>query len=101
MRRAGIAASMLIGLVRVYQATLSPVFGGQCRFHPTCSVYAIAALREHGAWRGSLMTVSRLLRCHPFSKGGYDPVPVKPAGPGGQDGRGGRDGRGDAGAPLE
>lgn len=77
-KRAGIVAAVLIGLVRVYQATLSPVFGGQCRFHPTCSVYAIAALREHGAWRGSALTVSRLVRCHPLSKGGYDPVPVKP-----------------------
>ena len=75
MSPARIVSAGLIGVVKLYQITLSPLFGGQCRYHPTCSVYAIAALREHGPVRGLAMTVRRLLRCHPFSKGGYDPVP--------------------------
>lgn len=65
----------LILLVRLYQITLSPLLGGQCRYHPTCSHYAIEALREHGALRGSIMAARRIGRCHPFAKGGYDPVP--------------------------
>lgn len=65
----------LVLLVRIYQVTLGPVLGGRCRFLPTCSEYAVEALRKHGAVRGSLMAAWRLLRCHPFSKGGYDPVP--------------------------
>ncbi|MEL6499588.1 MAG: membrane protein insertion efficiency factor YidD [Planctomycetota bacterium] len=64
----------MIGVVKLYQVTLSPIVGGQCRFRPTCSQYAIEALREHGPLRGGRMTASRLLRCHPFAKGGYDPV---------------------------
>lgn len=66
---------MLIFVVRLYRITLGPVLGGRCRFLPTCSEYAIEALQKHGAVRGSLLTVWRLLRCHPFSRGGYDPVP--------------------------
>jgi putative membrane protein insertion efficiency factor len=66
-----------IGLIRLYQWTLSPLLGGQCRFHPTCSRYAEQAFREHGLWRGAWLTVRRLGRCHPLSKGGYDPVPVR------------------------
>lgn len=65
----------LIGLVRLYQVTLSPLIGGQCRYHPTCSRYAIEALNEHGPIRGSWMTIRRIGRCHPFARGGYDPVP--------------------------
>lgn len=65
----------LIVLVRLYQVTLSPLLGGQCRYHPTCSNYAIEALKEHGALRGSWMVASRIGRCNPFAKGGYDPVP--------------------------
>ncbi|MGC9454132.1 MAG: membrane protein insertion efficiency factor YidD [Phycisphaerae bacterium] len=65
----------LIATVYAYRLMLGPVLGGRCRFLPTCSEYAIEALRRHGAVRGSLLTVWRLLRCHPFSKGGYDPVP--------------------------
>lgn len=64
----------LIALVKVYQFTLSPVLGRQCRFAPTCSWYALDALRKYGGVRGGWMTVKRLSRCHPFSKGGYDPV---------------------------
>jgi putative membrane protein insertion efficiency factor len=67
---------VLIGLVRVYQATLSPWLGGACRFAPSCSEYAIEALRLHGAFRGSGLALRRLLHCHPFHRGGYDPVPL-------------------------
>ncbi|MHC5005075.1 MAG: membrane protein insertion efficiency factor YidD [Planctomycetota bacterium] len=72
-------ARPLILAVRLYQVTLRPVMGGQCRFHPSCSEYALEALREHGAWRGSWLTVRRLLRCQPFGGFGYDPVPPRSA----------------------
>ncbi len=68
---------LLIGLVRVYQLALSPFFGQHCRFTPTCSQYAIEALREHGAWRGSRLALWRLMRCHPWHPGGRDPVPQR------------------------
>ncbi len=67
----------LILLVRVYQVTLSPWLGRQCRYEPTCSHYAIEALREWGPVRGSWMAARRILRCHPFVRGGYDPVPPR------------------------
>ncbi len=67
----------LILLVRAYQATLSPFLGGQCRYHPTCSHYSIQALKEYGAIRGTVLTVRRIARCHPFARGGYDPVPAR------------------------
>lgn len=72
----------LIGLVRVYQLLLSPWLGGQCRFEPTCSAYALVALERHGAARGAALTTWRLLRCHPFCRGGHDPVPEAPPGAG-------------------
>jgi putative membrane protein insertion efficiency factor len=65
----------LILLVRLYQVTLSPIVGRQCKYIPTCSEYAAEALRRHGALRGSLLAARRLLRCHPFARGGFDPVP--------------------------
>lgn len=65
-----------IGLILLYRVTLSPFLGGQCRFHPTCSIYALAAYRAYGPVRGTVLTVARLARCHPFTKGGYDPVPI-------------------------
>ena len=64
----------LIGLILIYRHTLSPLIGQSCRFHPTCSQYAEDALRKYGAWRGSIMAVKRLLKCHPWHDGGYDPV---------------------------
>ncbi len=67
---------LLIGLIRLYQLTLSPLVGPCCRFHPSCSVYCIEALRQHGLLRGVGLGVRRLLRCHPFNPGGVDPVPV-------------------------
>ncbi|NLX07325.1 MAG: membrane protein insertion efficiency factor YidD [Phycisphaerae bacterium] len=63
---------LLIGLVRVYKATLSPLLGGQCRFVPTCSDYFVTAVRKYGPWRGALKGLYRILRCNPFCKGGYD-----------------------------
>jgi putative membrane protein insertion efficiency factor len=64
---------LLIALVRVYQWTLSPLVGRNCRFQPTCSVYFIEAVRKYGAIRGAFRGVLRILRCNPFHPGGYDP----------------------------
>ena len=68
---------LFIGLLRAYQYLLSPFLGQHCRFTPTCSQYAIDALREHGTWRGSMLAVRRVLRCHPWHPGGPDPVPKR------------------------
>ena len=67
--------SLAIGAVRVYQWTLRPVIGANCRFLPSCSDYAIEAMRAHGAVRGSGLAARRILRCNPWHEGGYDPVP--------------------------
>ncbi len=68
---------VLIWLVRFYQKAISPYKKPCCRYLPTCSEYALEALRVHGAIKGSYLAIRRLLRCHPFHKGGYDPVPPK------------------------
>jgi len=68
-RRAGIAA------VRLYQWTLAPVLGGQCRFHPSCSEFAVQALERHGLFRGSWLSLRRVGRCNPLGGHGFDPVP--------------------------
>ncbi|MXZ43324.1 MAG: membrane protein insertion efficiency factor YidD [Caldilineaceae bacterium SB0666_bin_21] len=60
---------------RVYQRFVSPLLGPTCRFSPTCSHYMIEAIQRHGLWRGGWMGLRRILRCHPFNKGGADPVP--------------------------
>lgn len=73
------AARPLILLVRLYQVTLSPIMGGHCRFQPTCSMYSIEALAVHGAWRGTWLTIRRILRCNPFGGAGFDPVPQRRA----------------------
>jgi len=62
-------------LVRCYQVMVRPHLIGSCKFFPTCSEYAVEALRTHGLWRGSILAIRRLGRCHPFSPGGLDPVP--------------------------
>jgi putative membrane protein insertion efficiency factor len=61
--------------IRFYQLTLSRVLGGQCRYYPSCSNYTYQAVERYGWARGSWMGMLRILRCHPFAKGGYDPVP--------------------------
>ena len=66
---------LLIALIRLYRRTLSPFIGQQCRFEPTCSHYGEEAIAKHGAWRGTLLTLWRILRCGPWCKGGYDPEP--------------------------
>jgi len=66
---------VLLLLVRFYIAFLSPIFGGACRFYPSCSNYAAEAVARHGARRGLSLALRRLLRCNPFVKGGLDPVP--------------------------
>ncbi len=66
----------IVGLIWVYRFTLSPIVGGQCRFEPTCSRYALESYRVHGLARGTRLMVTRLLRCHPLNRGGYDPVPL-------------------------
>ena len=70
-------SKILIAFVRVYQYTISPLLGQRCRYYPSCSNYAVEALREHGALRGLGLASWRLLRCNPFSNGGYDPVPPR------------------------
>lgn len=62
-------------IVRLYQWVISPLWPANCRFRPTCSEYAIDALRLHGAWRGSWLTLRRLSSCHPLGRSGFDPVP--------------------------
>jgi putative membrane protein insertion efficiency factor len=75
----GLAATavrrLLLGLIRLYQLTLSPWFGRSCRFEPTCSHYATEALQRFGVRRGLWLTLRRLGRCHPWGGSGYDPVP--------------------------
>ena len=68
--------SLFILLIRLYRLLLSPWFGNQCRFYPSCSVYAEEAMRSHGAGKGLYLTVARLGKCHPWHVGGHDPVPA-------------------------
>jgi uncharacterized protein len=68
---------ILLWSIRGYQLLLSPWLGRSCRFYPTCSCYTHTAIERYGALRGSWLGLRRLLRCHPFNKGGYDPVPDK------------------------
>ncbi|TAD75861.1 MAG: membrane protein insertion efficiency factor YidD [Oscillatoriales cyanobacterium] len=70
------SAQLAIALVRAYQRWLSPLLGPNCRYYPTCSHYAIGSMQQFGVVRGSLLGVARILRCHPFHPGGYDPVPA-------------------------
>jgi uncharacterized protein len=69
----GLPSWTLIALVRLYQLFLSPIFGRQCRFHPTCSNYFIGAVLKYGAIWGSVKGIYRILRCNPFCTGGFDP----------------------------
>ena len=67
--------ALFIVLIRAYQRLISPLLPPSCRFTPSCSHYGIEALQKHGLIRGSYLTINRILRCHPWSKGGHDPVP--------------------------
>ena len=73
----GILGRILVSMIRGYQKYISPRHAPCCRFTPTCSQYAVEAITVHGAFKGGLMAVWRILRCNPFTKGGYDPVPPK------------------------
>jgi putative membrane protein insertion efficiency factor len=68
-------ARLFVALIRVYQRLVSPWLGNVCRFEPSCSRYAVACLEEHGAMKGSLLSICRLCKCHPFHPGGFDPPP--------------------------
>lgn len=73
-----LAKDLVLGLLRAYKWALSPMLPPSCRYVPTCSEYAAEAVERFGAWRGSWMALARVLRCHPFVKGGYDPVVHRP-----------------------
>ncbi len=72
-----VATRLLLAMIRLYQCCLAPFLGHCCRFTPSCSHYAAAAVTQHGAFKGSLLAAKRVLRCNPFAKSGLDPVPVK------------------------
>jgi putative membrane protein insertion efficiency factor len=71
----GLAARLLLLLIEAYRLVLSPLLGGHCRYTPSCSVYGAEAILRHGALKGSRLAAARVLRCHPFRPGGFDPVP--------------------------
>lgn len=66
---------ILLAVLRFYKGAISPLLPNACKYTPTCSAYAMEAIEKHGPWRGTLLAVWRVLRCNPFSRGGYDPVP--------------------------
>jgi hypothetical protein len=68
---------ILIKTIKGYQKGISPLFPPTCRYYPTCSSYTIGAIEQHGSLKGTAMGTARILRCHPFVRGGYDPVPTK------------------------
>ena len=68
--------ALLIGLITVYRRAISPLLGPRCKYYPSCSAYALQSVEQHGAAKGSALATWRLLRCNPFSKGGFDPVPA-------------------------
>lgn len=72
---------LVTALLRSYKRWLSPLLPSACRFRPTCSEYMLEAVERHGAARGVLLGLGRLLRCHPFQRGGFDPVPPEPRSP--------------------
>lgn len=77
MRAPLVLESLLVAPIRAYQRTLSPLLGPRCRFHPSCSHYAIEAIERFGALRGTGLALARIARCHPLNAGGHDPVPER------------------------
>jgi len=75
MQKSGYITKPICFLIKIYQKTLSKAFPPTCRFMPTCSHYTIEALQKHGFFKGSWLGIKRILRCHPWNSGGYDPVP--------------------------
>ncbi len=73
--RKNLITEVLVFIVKIYQVIISPVFGHNCRFYPSCSDYLIEALRHTGIRRGLFLFAKRIIRCHPFNPGGYDPIP--------------------------
>ncbi|MBK6292137.1 MAG: membrane protein insertion efficiency factor YidD [Ignavibacteria bacterium] len=71
-------AVVLVAIIRFYRVAISPMFPSSCRFTPTCSQYTLEAIRSYGAIRGSWLGVKRISKCHPFHRGGHDPVPPAP-----------------------
>jgi putative membrane protein insertion efficiency factor len=71
------ARKAIRALIKLYRYTLSPIFGGQCRFTPSCSAYALEAVNAHGAIKGTGLAMARICRCHPFGRHGFDPVPPR------------------------
>jgi putative membrane protein insertion efficiency factor len=70
-----VLTKILIGMIRIYQATISPLFPHTCRYTPTCSTYGVEALKKYGPFRGGWLALKRFLSCNPFGGQGYDPVP--------------------------
>ncbi|WP_022820086.1 membrane protein insertion efficiency factor YidD [Fusobacterium russii] len=68
---------IILFLIKIYQKFISPLFPGKCRFYPTCSNYTYQVIQEYGCIKGLYLGIKRILRCHPFNDGGYDPVPKK------------------------
>jgi len=77
VRASRIGLHLAIAGIRAYQVLLAPFAGGACRFTPSCSEYAVAAVETHGAWHGSMLALRRVMRCHPFGGAGIDPVPSR------------------------
>jgi len=78
-RKPTVAARILMAAIGFYRMVISPLLGPRCRFYPSCSAYALDAMRAHGAARGTWLAACRIARCHPFNPGGYDPVPPRGA----------------------
>lgn len=73
MRR--LLSKLMIALIRLYQQAISPYIGPACRYNPTCSAYGVEAIRKYGPFKGGWLALKRILRCHPWGRSGYDPVP--------------------------